>query len=167
MNVYQNKRNLAVRRRNAVLALAAFIMCVGLFVTSGPAWSVELSSSSSVIDVDEAKLSILSTPPPVQEKEDSCLPLLKSVRHFSSPPSATDRDRRSAKKAAAIGLVFGVRFALGPKERSSSRKQNRAVRFDIWQPRNESGIQAMAVAEYRRCKNDQALKALSDWRWAR
>lgn len=168
MKVCQNEQSLFVRRRNAVLAFTLFISFVGVFVMSGPAWSMELESPSSVMDVDSKKLSIISDSTSVQGKTDSCLPLLKSVSHFRSPSSAMDRNRQNAgKKAATLGFVFGVRFALGPKEVRKSRSRSGAVKFDIWQPRDEGGVQAMAVAQYRRCKNDQALKALSDWRWAR
>ena len=156
---------LAGRRSYSVLALAGFILFTGIFVIHGPAWSVELDQPSSVIDTDGTTLPIISSPDPVRANSDSCLPLLKAVR-YSASPSEMDRDRRSAGKAAALGVIFGVRFALGPKEVTKSRR-DKAVRFDIWQPRDESGVQAMAVADYRRCKNQEALKAISDWRWKR
>lgn len=156
----------AGRRRSAALALAALMAFNTAFLAGGHASATRLDQPPSAIAADGTTLPILSVPAPVPANDDSCLPLLKSVRNFTPPPSATDRDRRSAGQAAAIGLVFGVRFALGPKETARSRRQG-GVRFDVWQPRDDNSIQAMAVADYRRCKNDQALKALSDWRWKR
>ncbi len=158
------KPNLAERRRNAVLALG-LVFFTGLFVIHGPAWSVELDHPSSVINTDETTLPIITSPTPTQAKNDSCLPLLKSVRQAS--PSAMDRNRSTTGKAAALGVIFGVRFALGPKEVMKSSRRDKAVRFDLWQAREGNGAQAMAIADYRRCKNEEALKAISDWRWAR
>jgi len=147
--------------------MAALVLFTTLFLAGGPAHATRLDHPSSVINTDETPLPILSVPAPVPANDDSCQPLLKAVRNYTPPPSATDRDRRNAGSAAALGLVFGLRFALGPTETSRSRRPTSAARLDVWQPRDDGSIQAMAVADYRRCKNDQALKALSDWRWKR
>lgn len=157
----------AVRRIQCRLALPILLFFATVCLTDRPAWSVEsvkIDQPSAVFSTD-GKLPIISNPSPVPPvNEDSCLPLLKSVHYTTS--SATDRDRRIAGKAAAVGLIFGVRFALGPKEVNRAGADN-AVKFDIWQPRETGGMKAMAVAEYRRCKNEQNLKAISDWRWKR
>lgn len=79
-----------------------------------------------------------------------------------------DRDRRSAGSAAAVGLVFGLRFALGPVENRKPGGSRNAPRLDIWQPGVQADPQALAIADYRRCKNDEALKMLNEeWRWNR
>ncbi|MCB9990187.1 MAG: hypothetical protein H6867_02260 [Rhodospirillales bacterium] len=160
----------AGRRMTKLTALALIILFSGvfliLFLIPGPARSMELDHPSSVIDTDETPLPIIISPEPVQQYSDTCLSLLKSVRYTASP-SAMDRDRHVAGKAAALGVVFGVRFALGPKEVARSGGHNKAVRFDLWEARESNSRQAMAVAEYRRCKNEEALKAISDWRWKR
>ncbi len=156
------------RSHNRHSALTVFsVLFLSVFMIGGPAWSIELDQPSSVVDTGETTLPIISAPSPVQASKDSCLPLLKSARYYDSPSSVTSRNRQSAGKAAAVGLIFGVRFALGPEEVTKSRKRGNRARFDVWQPRDGSGAQALAVAQYRRCKNDQALKAISDWRWAR
>ena len=77
-----------------------------------------------------------------------------------------DRNQRSAGAATAVGLMLGVSFALGPKE-VNSKKRQKAPRFELRQPHNTNGYKAMAVADYRRCKNEQALGAIQDWRWSR
>lgn len=157
---------LAGRRKTLLTAPALLLLVTCFLVINGPAWPVELDHPSSVINTGDTTLPIISSPDPVQATTDSCLPLLKSVR-YEAPPSAMDRDRYNTGKAAALGVIFGVRFALGPKEVARSGARDKAVAFDIWQPREDSGIQAMAVADYRRCKNEEALRAISDWRWAR
>ena len=159
--------DLAGRHRHALSALAVFVIFISVFGFHGPARSMELDHPPSVIDTDGTPLPIISTPaPPVQKHSDSCLSLLKSVRYVTSS-SPMDRDRHSAGKAAALGVIFGVRFALGPKEAARSGGRDKAVRFDVWQARQSGNRQAMAVADYRRCKNEEALKAISDWRWKR
>jgi len=78
-----------------------------------------------------------------------------------------DRGRASEgqAQAAALGLVLGVRFALGPKEVIRSNRS----RVEIRQPFSTTeDTYALAIADYRRCKNEQALRALNDeWRWSR
>lgn len=156
----------AARCRKTLPALAAFALFMGACFTTGPAWSIQLDQPSSAIGADDTSMPITSSPAPVKASEDSCLPLLKSARAFGPAPSAMDRDWRSAKKAAALGVVFGIRFALGPKEVTHSKSRSR-VKVGVWQPEDYNGAHALAVADYRRCKNDQALKAISDWRWQR
>ena len=153
----------AVRRLVILLALPISVIFITLLLTSGPAWSIELDQPSSVVQTDD-KIPYLSNPSPVPANADACLSLLKTVNF--SPANTVKRDRRDAGKAAALGLVFGVRFALGPKEITRS-KRKKPVTLDVWTPREDNSRQALAVAEYRRCKNEQALKAISDWRWAR
>ena len=93
--------------------------------------------------------------------EDACLPLLKALP-IDMNASAMDRNRRSAGETAGIGLVFGIRFAL------DSGNRRRAPRLGIWQPSVTGDPHALALADYNRCKGDQALKALGDdWRWSR
>lgn len=135
-----------------------------LFVSAGSAWSLDRLDSATGFDVSGDAPGTSQLPSP--SMDDSCLPLLKSVHH-TSPQSAMDRTQRTAGTAAALGVVFGVRFALGPKETAKSGRNN--ARLTIWQP--TSGLagdrHALAVADYRECRKEQALKALSDFRWTR
>ena len=140
------------------------ILTAALFY-GGPARSVELDQPSSVIETGD-KLPLIEVPSPAPAFEDTCRSLLNSVHFNAGPSQDMDRDRRAAGKAAALGLVFGVRFALGPKEVRPAGSQDRA-QFGFWQPRHGSGAEALAIADYRRCRNEQALKAISDWRWER
>ena len=98
---------------------------------------------------------------------DQCLPLLKSF-HIDHNAYAMDRNRRSAGETAGIGLVFGIRFALGSDDAKRPGNRRNAPRLDIWQPGVTGDPHALAIADYNRCKGDQALKALrEEWRWGR
>lgn len=81
---------------------------------------------------------------------DSCLPLLQ-ITQKSAPGPATATVQPQAGQAAAISLLFGVRYALGPVEsgRAAAPAQNIAVHTD--------GQHAAAIAQYRRCRNEQSL----------
>jgi len=102
---------------------------------------------------------------------DSCLPLLKTIRKTPSK-SVTDRNQRSAGKVAALGLIFGVRYALTPPSSPSAPEaktsENIQGNFDVWHQNGGSLTQndrsALAVSAYRACQKKQALSALSDFR---
>lgn len=163
---YDSNGNILSKRLCAATLFSLLITGI-LIVFAGPAWSIELDQSTSVIETDN-KTSLTTSSPESVIAKDKCSSLLKAVR-YTNPPSAMNRDRRSAGKATALGLIFGVRFALGPKEVVKRDKSGDAVRFDFWEPRdrNTNAKQAMAVADYRRCIKEQNLKAISDWRWQR
>lgn len=104
---------------------------------------------------------------------DTCLPLLSSIRH-TSPHNAMDRSQHSAGKAAALGLVFGVRFALTPADAKSKSAKSKAS-LGFWPSdastsgtfESQKDRSALAVAAYRQCQKKQALKALGKLRWTR
>ncbi|MCB9982902.1 MAG: hypothetical protein H6861_04390 [Rhodospirillales bacterium] len=147
----------------AVLASLVLIICL----TVGPAWSFEAVESQQTLEgSDLGLITSYPTQPSSPTVVDPCLPLLKSIRH-TPPVSAMDRNQRSAGKAAAAGLILGVRFALSPLQKVKSRADR--PRLDIWQPTgaNSGDRSALAVTAYRQCQKEQALKALSEFRWAR
>ncbi len=143
-----------------VLVSFVFILCV----VAHPAWSFESVDHSAQPYAE--KQALTSTHPSSPTVVDPCLPLLKSIHHASST-SSMDRNQRSAGKAAAIGLVLGVRFALSPPKKTKSYADR--PRLDLWQPAGVIGgdRSALAVSAYRQCQKEQALKAISDFRWAR
>jgi hypothetical protein len=147
----------------AARAAASYTACLAviLSVSAGSAWSLDRTQPSQAF---EASSYTSQLPPP--SMADSCLPLL-NTRH-TTPVSDMDRTQRTAGTAAALGIVFGVRFALGPKETAKSNRTGNA-RLTIWQPANATaGDQhALAVADYRNCQKEQALKALNEFRWTR
>ena len=145
------------------VALASFILI--LCVAVGPAWSFETLDQHQQDPVHKQELTS-SSKSSSSTVVDPCLPLLKSINHIS-PASATDRNQRSAGKAAALGLVLGVRFALSPP--TNSKSQVDGPRLDLWHTSGEvaGDRSALAVTAYRQCQKDQALKAIGDFRWAR
>lgn len=98
---------------------------------------------------------------------DKCLSLLNVS--YNKRQHSDIRHKQNIGKSAAIGLVFGLRFALGPKE---VLKNTRAkdIELDVWSPRDSASsdiIQVAAVSQYRRCKKEETLNALNDFRWQR
>jgi len=150
----------------AVLVSLVLLLCL----TVGPAWSFEtLDSVQDQTAFDDPKQALTTSYPSQPSSPtvaDSCLSLLKSI-HYTSPVSVTDRNQRSAGKAAALGLVLGVRFALSPPQKAKSRADR--PRLDVWQTSGTfaGDRSALAVTAYRQCQKEQALKAISEFRWAR
>jgi len=142
----------------------SFLIIFCLF--AGPVWSFEASQDGYDQSVSRTLTSSHPSQPPSPTVVDSCLPLLKSIHHIS-PPSAMDRNQRSAGKVAALGLVLGVRFALAPPTKTKSVAEK--PRLDVWQTNGvrADNRSALAVSAYRQCQKEQALKALSEFRWAR
>ncbi|MCB1720720.1 MAG: hypothetical protein KDI11_03095 [Alphaproteobacteria bacterium] len=150
----------------AVLVSLILLLCL----TVGPAWSFETFDGVQDQTVFDDSKQALTTSYPSQPSSptmvDSCLPLLKSIHH-TSPVPAMDRNQRSAGKAAAAGLIQGVRFALSPPQKAKSHADR--PRSDVWQI---SGVlagdrSALTVTAYRQCQKEQALKVISEFRWAR
>lgn len=150
------------------ISLTLSILVIVLAICAGQAWSFERVPAGEpghyVGDTNKHNTQDYSSSSPVQN--DTCLPLLN--RHASAG-SAMDRNQRTAGKAAAVGLVFGIRFALKPSRGINPSKPS----LDIWAA--DGSIQgdrnALAIADYRRCQKDKALKssiqALDEFRWTR
>jgi len=152
----------------AVIASFLVIFCL----ISLPAWSFETVYGSfddrnkDSSQSPQQALTSYTTKVPSPTAVDSCLPLLESIHHIPSI-SASDRNQRSAGKAAALGLVLGVRFALTPPTKATPHAKK--PRLDIWQTHGArpGDRSALAVSAYRQCQKQQALQALSEFRWKR
>ncbi|MEM7650512.1 MAG: hypothetical protein AAF204_00320, partial [Pseudomonadota bacterium] len=134
-------------------------------LVAGPAWSFEASDDGfGQVQPSLQKQALINSEPSSPTVADSCLPLLSA---HTSPQSAMDRNQRSAGKAAALGLVLGVRFALSPPKKVRSRADK--PRLDFWQVSDSAtdNRSALAVTAYRECQKEKALKAISEFRWAR
>ena len=59
-----------------------------------------------------------------------------------------------------VGFVFGIRLALGSS--ATTKPHDNPVQLDLWQPGNRGDSNALAIAGYRHCKTDAALKALME-----
>ena len=154
-------------------AMIAFVF-VFMFAVSAPAWSFEtyhahINEHTAEISAQPQSVSVrkqdrrAAYKKPSPAPMDTCTPLLSS-----SHPAHMDRTQRSAGKAAAIGLVFGVRFALTPPKKAHAGVVS-GPQLDVWQPKAAlaSDRTALAVAAYRECQKSQALQALNSFRWKR
>ena len=153
-----------------VCAVASVLI---ITISTGTSWA--FTTYDGYDDVPPLKVKSVALEPRLQYKPsstvtDSCLPLLKSIQKTSSQ-SVTDRNQRSAGKAAALGLIFGVRYALAPvsaqKVDSSESSQGD---FDAWYDDGSSVVDdsnaVYAVKAYRSCQKKQALNATKkDIRW--
>lgn len=96
---------------------------------------------------------------------DPCLSFLNNVRQPSD--SSSNRNRRTAgaetAPAVVMGLVLGLRHAPGPLEtlkNESGRPSSQPS--DKTQNAAAASSPAWAVANYRRCKTENALKEVLD-----
>lgn len=129
-----------------VLPVSAAVFVSTLALCGGNAWSLNVPATAQ-----KQTQTLYSSSPAMA---DACLPLLKSIRHTSAG-IAMDRNQRSAGQAAALGLVFGVRFALGPSPEPLSPELNpEAISSDA----ADTNRTTFAIANYRQCQKDQLLK---------
>ena len=170
MKVFNDNKDINAQGKPPCGTCLSVLLTV-LAISTGPAYG--LDAYDAAVHDPALKLSDAGYPAPIADRlsptvTDSCLPLLKSSHTDSSP--VMDRNRRSAGATAALGFVFGVRFALGTPENSKTRASTRDnARFDIWYLDGSSAgdRHALAVSAYRQCRKDQALKALNGFRWER
>lgn len=176
MSVVLRNKNAIVRikRRN----LCAAIIAITILITPvAAAQAVEYSNAADVVGSENVRTALdittEETSPDAGVAADHCLTLLKTVNHVNGPVATVSARNNERASAAALGVVFGVRFALGPKEvlhKKGRRRGAPSARVGVWQldeKPDTSGYKALAVSDYRRCKNEEALKFLSDWRWSR
>lgn len=141
--------------KKSALLLLVFVLSVLSFSQS--AGAIDTTIASGFVLKPEGHIPSLSSPS--QDMSDTCLPLLQ-VRH-TPPVSDMDPTRRPAgHKAAAVGFVLGLRIALGPTEVTGSNRIS--VGPEVIADRGHGNRHALAIAEYRRCKNNQALQRLQD-----
>jgi len=182
MSDFQKKKGLPCRKhlqkfcaeRGCTRTLCASLFSTALFITSmgfcEKSYALDTARASAFI-YEDVKLVQPSTfkqfPSPVLA--DPCLPLLQKV------DPVTNRNQRpagtQAAPAVALGFVFGLRVALGPKEALHDRRPVRTSLRTGAQfgrellTRDDGKKSALSVANYRRCKNKQALKELNvNWR---
>lgn len=148
------------RRLRVRVFFAVVAVCV--LGVSPAAWSFEVITTPRPA-IDEA-VAVMRAPE-AAPAGDSCLYILRNAQEREGLSERERYYRQSAGSAAAVGLVFGVRFALGPSEvnKAQRRVPEQAAAFRVWEPRESTGsAQALAIADYRACRNEQALRALTD-----
>ncbi len=154
------KMNARSWRGRACAFFMVTILCV--LGASPAAWSFEVITAPSQ---EAREAAAVMRMPDAAPAGDSCLYILRNAQERDGYSERERYYRQSAGSAAAVGLVFGVRFALGPSELNKARRRApaEAVAFRVWEPRESTGsAQALAVADYRACRNEQTLRALTD-----
>lgn len=164
MGFFCNKLRVFDAAPNRAARILAYTIIFTSFTGSALAFTTHhalLDEPVQRMSVDEQSLAIEHVPAP--SVADSCLPLLKSI-HLPPRKSVTDRNQRSAGKAAALGLVFGVRFALSPLKTPKTVSPSKVnSRFDVWKAGSYKSLEnrsALAVTAYRSCRKQQALYSL-------
>ncbi len=160
MNIAWAPDELASGRGCAFVVRIILLIVACLLLAGSPARAFEVTEMPAEEAAVKAALSSSSS----SALADPCLYLLKSIREQNESAAVDRQYRNAAGSAAAVGLVFGVRFALGPQETMKvRRRQSPAVAFHVWETRDSvGGGQALAIADYRACRNEQALRALTD-----
>jgi hypothetical protein len=140
------------------------LMMAGVFffsiVSASPLHAIgTIKASALKLDLEQPVSSFSKSSP--SANADSCLPLLRQVRLSPSGSANIGQSQRPAGTKASmpmtLGFLIGVRVALGPKE---VVKPGRRVQIgpELLQRYDTGESYALAVASYRRCKNDMALK---------
>ncbi len=164
-----------VKVRHKIFRIFSGVLAFMIFVSAFPAPSgaIETTKASALIleEMRSADLSFTKRSPRKAQgdlKADPCLSLLQA-RHLSPGASAHGEatlgfnSRRPVGKTAtpvALGLVLGIRIALGPKQvlKHSQRVQ---IGPEIRTNRAGSKNYALMIAAYRGCKNKHTLSLLN------
>lgn len=142
MNVVSKTRALLWRRCAGAFFL---VMLIGMGSLEKDAWSFD--RAPALLQETKHMTAVVRAP-------DACLYILEQVRERVEYPARAPSYRRAAVPAVAAGLVFGVRFALGPAEDNTIHRQI---------SRGDTGsAQALVVADYRACRNALTLRTLTD-----
>lgn len=157
------------RTRKKIFRIFFTLSIAVSFLIPFPVNAIEKVKASALVMEETSASTPLSftqkTPPAAKQKPDRCLSLLEpqaiSSRYAMPHVSPGRVTRQTAGKAAvpvALGFVFGVRIALGPKEIvSANNRVQIGPELHATSPgRNTS--HALAIAAYRSCKNKNALK---------
>jgi len=110
------------------------------------------------VTIDNGQYSTTKSTPKGRTNAKSCKSLLNK-KSYKTEQIKRDYSR-PAKKAAILGVVFGIKFATGPKEIRNKKKAS----LTMWSIDNQNKPEAMAVAAYRKCKNEEALKSITEWK---
>ncbi len=147
-------------RRLSVVASVTLLFSVSMTPSVSAISTIKASALQLNLEaINNNTSSFTSSSPSAQAV--SCLPLLKQVR-LSPDGSDLSQSQRSAGITRAsmpvtLGFLIGVRVALGPKE-VVKKDQRVQVGPEILQRYDTGESYALAVADYRRCKQNIALQ---------
>ena len=86
---------------------------------------------------------------------NSCESYLKKTNLNYDNKRTRYKNNQSAKNAAMLGIILGIKFAIGPKE----IRRKKRTSLELWSISDQPS--AIAVSAYRKCKNKEALKLIS------
>ena len=158
----------AIKVHHRMFRIFLSFLAFMILSTSVPASAFETTKASALV-TEEMRAKTLSFTQKVphetrdSQKADPCLPLLQARRQSFGGSKLGFQHRRPVGKTAtpvALGLVLGIRVALGPKNvvTSSDRVQ---IGPEIRTDRVGSDNYALAIAAYRSCKNKYTLSLLT------
>lgn len=142
---------LHVSRKHSVLLLSMTTVVALFLILSAPARSFSLEAKPGSVSV--------SLRTPVSRNNDVCLAQLQTAREQADRQNAVYVVQQDAGHAAALSLMLGVRYAVGPMELNTRTPIASSTLPAAYNPAL-SGQHAVAVAQYRHCRNQQALKSL-------
>ena len=153
-------------------------LLISIPLSSHQALAIETVKASALVPEGTRHDTPLSytqkTPPHATEnssKDDPCLPLLsfqkgsRIAAKFITPTHFSGRTDRRATHGyvdkttapAALSFLLGVRIALGPKDVVQNGKRVQ-ITSEIFANQKGGNNYALAVAAYRSCKNEHALR---------
>lgn len=145
----------ASRKHSALLVLVTFFFAA-FIVLATPARSYTIEGALTVSAASPVAGRQALDRTPLTKVVDQCAPLLQpaALRDAASHKAGV-KVRDDAGHAAVLGLMLGVRYALGPTETTTRHGyQGDGFHSDV------SGVRAMAVAQYRHCRNQELLQSL-------
>ncbi len=146
-----------------ILSLA--VLCAALNISL--AHAIETTKASGLLTEKEqtAYSSLSPHSSPFSRKDKRLSPCLKFLSHGSVSPKqdvGAGNNRQLAGAAAvpaALGLVFGVRLVLGPKEIVPSSKRVQIGPEIRGFSHDNTQSYALAIAAYRKCEKEEFLRS--------
>lgn len=142
----------------------ALLLCI---VNSSLATAFETTKASGLVLEKEQTNSSSHTPlaSPYSRKDERLSPCLTFLSRTSVAPKqdvGTGNNRQFAGDAAvpaALGLFFGVRIVLGPKEVIPASQRRIQIGPELRGASDRGGSYALAIAAYRKCQKEEFLKS--------
>lgn len=145
-------RMLGSSRKHIALLILITLFLAAFIVLATPARSYTMGEASQLSAAAPVAGRQALDKTPITEVADHCAPLLQPA---ALRDAGSVKVRDDAGHAAVLGLILGVRYALGPTEiPGQNGYQGDGFHSDV------SGVRARAVAQYRHCRNQELLKSL-------
>ena len=142
-------RNGSLHGVRRLMGVAVFLF----FLASGALAGQALSSNSYTSTSGD--VAILALPQVADNAEKACLEKMETFSRVGAAPDA--RQARLRRNMAAVGLVFGLRHALGQRELAGAGLGRTPVQVAD-QDGQADILQARAIRVYRNCVKEETLK---------